>query len=200
MNQAQSITRRRTPTQALCQALLRLQGWQIIGLLPDIPKYLVVAAPHTTNWDFFYALMLKGATGVNLQWVGKDSLFRWPVGVLMKWLGGIPVNRRSRNNFVDQMVELFQSSDHLALAIAPEGTRKKAHYWKTGFYHMATGAQVPIVLIAIDYATRTLEIGPSLLPSGDIDNDFEMIRKFYEGKQGKYPAKQGSVQLRPDDQ
>jgi 1-acyl-sn-glycerol-3-phosphate acyltransferase len=200
MNQAQSITRRRNPTQALCQALLRLQRWQIIGFLPDIPKYLVVAAPHTTNWDFFYALMLKGATGVNLQWVGKDSLFRWPVGVLMKWLGGIPVNRRSRNNFVDQMVELFQSSDHLALAIAPEGTRKKAHYWKTGFYHMATGAQVPIVLIAIDYATRTLEIGPSLLPSGDIANDFEMIRKFYEVKQGKYPAKQGTVQLRPDDQ
>lgn len=200
MNQAHTLTRRRTPTQALCQALLRLQRWQIVGQFPDLPKYVVVGAPHTTNWDFFYSLLLKGATGVDLHWVGKDSLFRWPLGSLMKWLGGIPVNRRSRNNFVDQMVALFQRSDHLALAIAPEGTRRKAHYWKTGFYRMAEGANIPIVLIAINYDSRALEIGPLLFPSGDIEKDFEIIRKFYAGKRGKYPAKQSEVQLRSENE
>lgn len=199
MTQAQSLTHRRTPTQAFCQALLRLQKWQVFGNFPDLPKFIVIGAPHTTNWDFYYMLLIKGVTGVDLRWVGKDTLFRWPVGKIMKWLGGIPVNRRSRNNFVDQMIDLFKQYDRLALAITPEGTRSKVHHWKTGFYHMAVGAQVPVVLVAIDYLTRTIEIGPSLIPTGDIENDFAVIRAFYAGKQGKYPEKQGTIQLRPEN-
>jgi 1-acyl-sn-glycerol-3-phosphate acyltransferase len=200
MNQTQLLTRQRTPTQAICQALLRLQRWQIIGLFPVPPKCIVVGAPHTTNWDFYYMLLLKGATGVDLRWIGKEALFRWPFGGFMKWLGGIPVNRRIRNQLVDQMVELFQNYDRLALAITPEGTRSKAHYWKTGFYHIAMGVQAPVVLVAIDYSSRSLEFGPLLVPSGDIEKDFEIIRKFYTGKQGKYPVQQGEIRLRPENE
>lgn len=198
MNQAQAFTRRRTFSQVVSEGLLHLSRWRVLGHFPDLPKYIVVGAPHTTNWDFYYLLLVKGVTGVDLRWIGKDSLFRWPLGSLMKWSGGIPVNRRSRNNFVDQMVDLFSQYDSLALSLTPEGTRSKVNYWKTGFYHMAVGAQVPIVLVAIDYPSRTIEIGPLLIPSGDIECDFGIIRKFYDGKSGKYPAKQGAIQLRPD--
>lgn len=198
MNQSQTIVRRQTPLQALNLAFLRLLRWRITGSFPAAPKYLVVGAPHTTNWDFMFMLLLRGATGVNLHWVGKDSLFRWPLGGFLKRLGGIPVNRRIRANFVDQIIDLYNCREELAIAIAPEGTRKKAHYWRSGFYYMALGAQIPIQLVAVDYGRRTLEIGPLLQPSGDIDKDFVLIRRFYAGKQGKFPHFQGEVRLKDE--
>jgi 1-acyl-sn-glycerol-3-phosphate acyltransferase len=200
MNQVQLLNSQRSPAQVISQALLRRQKWQLIGAFPDLPKFITVGAPHTTNWDFYYMLLIKVITGVDLRWVGKDSLFRWPFGGLMKRLGGIPVNRRSSNNFVDQMVELFKANNSLALAITPEGTRSKTHYWRTGFYRMAVGAQVPIVLVAIDYSTRTIEIRPAFTPSGDIEKDFDLIRDFYAGKSGKYPTQQGKIQLRLENE
>jgi 1-acyl-sn-glycerol-3-phosphate acyltransferase len=197
MNQVQTISSRLTPAQAISQSILRLVRWRIIGRFPDQKKYIVIGAPHTTNWDFVLTLLFKSASGVNLQWIGKDSLFRWPFGGLMKWLGGIPVNRKIRNNFVDQMVEKFQQREQLTLAISPEGTRRKSHYWKTGFYYMAAGAQVPIQLVAINYADRSIEIGPLLAPDQGIEKTFGLIRKFYHDKKGKYPELQGEIQFQP---
>jgi len=198
MNQVQTISPRLTPMQVVSLSILRLRRWRIVGRFPDQSKYIVLGAPHTTNWDFVQMLLLKGATGVNLQWIGKDSLFRWPFGGLMKWLGGIPVNRKVRNNFVDQMVDQFREREQLTIGIAPEGTRKKSHYWKTGFYYMAAGAQVPIQLVAIDYGSRSLEIGPLLAPNLGIEKTFELIRKFYQDKKGKFPKLQGEIHYQPD--
>ena len=199
MNQVQTLSQRQNPVQSICLAILKIRRWKIIGSFPLIPKYLVVGAPHTSNWDWVNTILLKGASGVDIHWVGKDSLFRWPLGTLMKRLGGIPVNRRERANFTDQIIELFNSRSQLAIAIAPEGTRGKSTYWRSGFYYMAVGAQVPIQLVAMDYKNRTLEIGPLFSPSGEIDKDFTIIRKFYEGVQGKYPKHQGEIRLRPED-
>jgi len=109
---------------------MRLLGWRLINQVPTLDKYLVIAAPHTTNWDFFYMLLMRGASGVNFHWVGKDALFRFPMGGVMRWLGGIPVNRRIRANFVDQIVELFKQHKQLVLAIAPEGTRGRSVTWR----------------------------------------------------------------------
>lgn len=195
MNQVQTLNTRPTLTQIFTQAFCRLIRWRTIGAFPTLPKYLVIGAPHTSNWDFFYLLLIKGVTGVNLHWVGKDNLFRWPLGGLMRWLGGIPVDRRTRNNFVDQIIKLYEDNSQLVVGITPEGTRSKSTHWRSGFYYMALGAQVPIQLVGIDYKSRTLEIGPLITPSGDIEKDFVMIEKFYSGRIGKYPHKQGIVTL-----
>ena len=195
MNITQAFTPSLTLVQALSQALLRLTRWRIYGSFPALPKYIIVGAPHTSNWDFFYMLLIKGRTGVNIHWLGKDSLFRWPFGGLMKWLGGIPVNRGTRKNLVDQIVDNFQSNQELMIAITPEGTRSKSSYWKTGFYYMALGANVPIQLVSISYPAHILEIGPLVTPTGDIERDFEVIKSYYSDKTGKYPEKQGEIRV-----
>ncbi len=199
MNRIEIIVPPQTPGQYFGSAILRLCRWQIIGRFSDEPKFITIGAPHTTNWDFVMMLLLKIAVGVDMHWIGKDSLFHAPFGRIMKWSGGIPVNRRSRNNFVDQIVDLFNRRERLVIAITPEGTRSKANYWRTGFYYMALGANAPIQLVGIDYPSRTIEIGPLLMPSGDIEKDFGVIRKFYAEKNGKYPQKQGEILIKPED-
>jgi 1-acyl-sn-glycerol-3-phosphate acyltransferase len=154
-----------------------------------------MGAPHTSGWDLFYTLLLKYGAGIEMHWVGKDTLFRWPLGVLLRWLGGIPVNRRSRNNFVQQVVDIFDQQDELVVALAPEGTRSKTKYWKTGFYYIASGAQVPIALGFIDYENRTVGIGPTLVPSGDIQADFQQIKDFYAGINGRHPELQNEARI-----
>ena len=177
--------------------LMRVLGWRIINQFPTLDKYLVIAAPHTTNWDFFYMLLMRGASGMDIRWVGKDNLFRFPVGGVMRWLGGIPVNRRIRANFVDQIVTLYQQREQIAVVIAPEGTRGRSVSWRTGFYYMALGANVPIVMVGIDYPSKTLEISNSFQPSGDLQADFEIIRSFYKSKRGKYPDLQSEITVGP---
>lgn len=199
MSQVSPMVVLQTPTQFISRFVLRMLGWRIVGTFPDFAKYVVIGAPHTTNWDFFYMLLLKGATRTNLKWVGKDSLFRQPIGGIMRWLGGIPVNRRASQKFVDQVVALYNENENLIIAISPEGTRSKTNVWKSGFYYMAFGAGVPIVLVAIDYAHKMLEIGPAIVPSGEIRTDFEIIQRFYTNRIGKHPERQGRVELRPDD-
>lgn len=190
--------KRRPLTQLLCRLILRLAGWKTDITIPDTAKYVIIGAPHTSNLDFFLMLMLMGVSGLQLNWVGKDSLFRGPMGRIMRGLGGVPVNRRSSNRFVDQMVTAFKERDELALVIAPEGTRSKVHYWKTGFYYIAVGAGVPIVMAFIDAATKTTGIGPQLQPTGDIQADFAVIKSFYDGKVGIHPQRQGEISLRQE--
>jgi 1-acyl-sn-glycerol-3-phosphate acyltransferase len=184
-------------TKLLANWILKIIGWRVVGVFPDIPKFVLVGAPHTSNWDFLLTLLLMYSTGVRFNWIGKDSLFRPPFDKLFKKLGGIPVWRDRRSNFVSQIVEVFNRSKRLIIAISPEGTRSKITYWKTGFYYMALGAKVPLVLGFIDYGRRQVGIGPSFIPSGDIQADFCHLRDFYADKTGLYPEKQGAIEIQP---
>ena len=182
----------------LAQIILSLLSWKLDMNFPSEQKYILVGAPHTSNWDLFYTLLMVHAAGIKLHWIGKDSLFRGPLGPVMRRLGGIPVNRRSRNDFVSQMVKTLDENERMIIAIAPEGTRSKADYWKSGFYYIALGAKVPIALGFIDFAQKTLGIGPNFIPSGDLQADFPLIQAFYANITGKHPGRQGSIRLNPD--
>ena len=189
---------RNTFIQTLAQAGLRMKSWKLNVTLPASPKFVMIGAPHTSNWDLLSALVVKYGTGLNMHWIGKDTAFRWPLGGVMRRLGGIPVNRRSSNNFVAQIVEVFNRIDNLVLVISPEGTRSKSHYWKTGFYYIALGAQVPIALGFVDYSQKMVGIGPNFMPSGDIKADFHFIKEFYSGIKGRNPERQGEIKLNTD--
>jgi len=185
-------------TYTLATATLRLKSWKLDVNMPTAPKFVLVGAPHTSGLDLFYALMLAHGTGIKMNWIGKDSLFRWPFGGPMRWLGGIPVKRHSKQNFVQQVVDIFNRLERLVVAIAPEGTRGKADHWKTGFYYIAQGAGVPIALGFVDYKYKVVGIGPTIYPSGDIHADFDQIKTFYAGKTGRHPHLQGEARIRPD--
>ena len=182
-------------TNLLATAALRLKSWRLEVNMPTAPKFVLVGAPHTSSMDLFYALLLAHGTGIKMHWIGKDSLFRWPLGGAMRWLGGIPVKRDARQNFVTQMVNVFNQVERLVVAIAPEGTRGRADHWKTGFYYIAQGAGVPIALGFVDYKEKVVGIGPTIVPSGDIHADFAQIKAFYAGKTGRYPHKQGEARI-----
>jgi len=167
---------------------LALRGWRTQGTLPDVPKYVMIAAPHTSNWDLPVMLMMAFVMRADVFWMGKHSLFRGIYGPFFRWLGGVPVDRRKSNNLVDQTVDVFRQRDRFALVIAPEGTRKLTAYWKTGFYHIARGAGVPIVLGFIDYRKKVGGVGPVITPSGDLEHDMAEIREFYADITGKYSA------------
>lgn len=163
----------------------------------DSSRYILIGAYHTSNWDFVIGYLVMTAIGLNLNFVGKHTLFRWPLGPFMRWLGGIPVNRSISSNFVDQVISNFRQYDELIVAIAPEGTRKKTEYWKSGFYHIAIGAGVPIVLGFLDYASRTGGLGAVIHPTGDIQDDLKEIKNFYSSVQAKYSEKVGEIRVAP---
>jgi 1-acyl-sn-glycerol-3-phosphate acyltransferase len=194
--QTPASSRRVRLSQRIALLLIRLTGWKLVVNLPPTNKFVIVGAPHTSNWDLWHALLIMYGAGIRFNWVGKDTIFWWPLGILLRRLRGLPVNRRSRTNFVQQVVNLFAERESLAIAIAPEGTRSRAEGWRTGFYYIALGAEAPIALGYVDYATRTLGVGDSLTPTGDIDADFARIQAFYADKQGRWPALQGKVALR----
>lgn len=171
----------------LSAALLRVRGWKIEGQFPDLPKYVMIAAPHTTNWDFPIALGTCFALRNKIYWMGKHSLFKGPMGPLMRWLGGISVNRSRSNSLVQQVIDAYREADRLVVVIPPEGTRKKVTEWKTGFYHIAVGAGVPVVLAYVDFPNKRVGVGPTFYPSGDLDADMREIRAFYQGFRGKHP-------------
>lgn len=180
----------------LSKSVLRMFGWTVEKVIPLKEKYVLVGAPHTSNWDFPLGILGMLAMGLRFRWVGKHTIFRGPIGLMLKSIGGIPVDRRIRSSFINQMVELFNAEKNMIIAITPEGSRSKTLYWKTGFYYIALNATVPIALGYIDYSEKKIGIGYSLPPSGNIDKDIEIIRKFYEGKTGKYIEKQGEIRVR----
>jgi 1-acyl-sn-glycerol-3-phosphate acyltransferase len=180
--------------QKLALSIFRIFGWKVEGQLPDIPKYVTITS-HTSNWDLPVALLLTFAMKTKISIMAKDNLFRWPFGVLFKWLGCIPIDRKKSKNIVDQMIQVFRESKRLILVLAPEGTRKKVTYWKTGFYYIAKGANVPIVLGFIDYKRKVTGIGPVITPTGDIEADIERIQSFYASITGRFPEKAGKVDI-----
>jgi 1-acyl-sn-glycerol-3-phosphate acyltransferase len=181
--------------RAIARSVLWLTGWRTHVIPPPTFRYVVIGAPHTSNWDFVIALLLMIVEGIPIRLMGKDSVFRGPIGVLMRSLGAIPVNRRERTNMVDQVAAKFDEYDDLIIGISPEGTRSKVSRWRTGFYYIALKANVPIVMAYLDYQNKVCGLGPSIKPTGDIQADFMIIREFYSGIVGKYPQKQGEIVL-----
>lgn len=177
--------------------LLKILGWKTKGQLPQQAKYVLAVAPHTSNWDVFYGVILAFAMKLDARFIAKKELFRWPFSPLMKWLGGVPVDRTSASHLVDQMIAKFNASKKFVLAVAPEGTRHKTSYWKSGFYNIAIRAHVPIQLAFIDYASKAGGAGPLIYPTGDFDRDMQTIRNFYLTVKGKYPDNTGPVIIKP---
>ena len=178
-----------TVLRGLSIVFLKLAGWKVEGSLPsNAKKSVLIAAPHTSNWDLPYTLMVAFVLRLNPYWMGKESLFKPPFRGIMMWLGGIPVRRESSNNLVGASAEAIQRADgSLQLIVPPEGTRSKARYWKTGFYYIAVGAQVPIVMAYMDYARKVSGLGPVFIPTGDIEADMVDIKAFYAPFKGKNP-------------
>ena len=173
--------------RALSVTYLKLAGWQVQGALPaQAQKSVLIAAPHTSNWDLPYTLMVAFVLRLNIYWMGKASLFRFPFGPVMRWLGGIAVDRSKSNNLVLASAQAIQAADGaLQLIVPPEGTRSKTRYWKTGFYHIATTAQVPIVMAYMDYQRKISGLGPMFVPSGNVETDMVQIKAFYAPFKGK---------------
>lgn len=163
----------------LGRALLRLMGWRMVGALPDLPKCVIIAAPHTSNWDFVRGMSLVFALSLDARWIGKRELFRGPMGPLFRWLGGIPVDRSSPHGTVEDAVRAFHTAERMLLAIAPEGTRKAVPRWKTGFHRIAAAAGVPIVCGFFDTRRRLLGFGPVVAASDDMAGDIERLRAWY---------------------
>jgi 1-acyl-sn-glycerol-3-phosphate acyltransferase len=184
--------------RGLAFSFLKIFGWRLEGRLPDVDKLVVIAAPHTSNWDLPVLLSLAFALRTKASWLGKHTLFRLPFGFLFKWMGGIPVYRSASHNMVAQSVEMFRNSERLILAIPPEGTRSKVSHWKTGFYYIALGAEIPIAMAFIDYKRKVSGVGPTLFPTGDIEADMEIIRNFYATVTAKYPDKASLPALAQD--
>ena len=166
---------------------LRATGWHIEGEMPNVPKFIIVAAPHSSNWDLPHVLAAGLEFGVRVHWMGKDSLFKWPYGGFMRWLGGIPVDRSKANNAVAQMVERFAQEDKLILVIPPEGTRGKVSRWKSGFYHIAVGAKIPLALGFLDYKRKAAGIAKVFYPTGDYEKDLAEIQAFYATVTARHP-------------
>lgn len=165
---------------------IKLSGWTLDPAVPTVKKGVLVAAPHTSNWDLSFMLAAAWALGIRVSWAGKSDLFRFPFGGVMRRLGGIAIDRSKRGNQVQALADLLIHADNLYLAIPPSGTRKKVEFWKSGFYHVARTANVPILLAFLDYGKKHLGIGPALEPSGEIRADMDKVRAFYDGMQGKY--------------
>lgn len=166
------------------------KGWDTSLRFPyhDLKKYIFIVAPHTSNWDFMIGLAYRNYLGLNyVNYLGKKELFNPPFGFVFRWLGGIPVDRSSSHNLVDDAVKLFNSRKSFSIALAPEGTRKKVDKLKTGFYYISLKAQVPIIMVGFDYKNRTLPFGKPFIPSGDFEKDMEVIYSFYRHIEGKNP-------------
>jgi 1-acyl-sn-glycerol-3-phosphate acyltransferase len=178
-----------TLLRAGSRVFLKIAGWRIEGALPPgVHKCVLIAAPHTSNWDLPYTLMTAFVLRLHPYWMGKASIFKPPFGPLMRWLGGIAVDRAQSTNLVAASVEALKAADGpVQLIVPPEGTRSKVTRWKTGFYYIAVGAEVPVLLAYMDYAEKRAGLGPVFTPTGDVDRDMEAIKAFYAPFKGKYP-------------
>jgi 1-acyl-sn-glycerol-3-phosphate acyltransferase len=174
-------------TRALGHAALRLLGWRVEGEVPNLPKFVVAVAPHTSNWDFVVGVAAMFALDLRIAFLGKHTLFRWPFGRLMRWMGGIPVDRASPHGVVDQSIDAFTRTERRILAIAPEGTRRPVAHFKSGFLQIARGAKVPVVLASLDYAARCVRFGSTFEPGEDIEADRRRTEAYFATVRGRRP-------------
>lgn len=183
------------PVEAVARALLRAAGWSLRGSAPPLGKYLLIAAPHTSDADFFVMLPAAWAWGVRVHWLGKQELFRGALGPVMRAIGGIPVTRGARGDLVQQAADAFQREAQLVVAVLPKGTRGARPTWRSGFYAIARSAHVPLVMVSADYATRTLRISEPLTLTGDVQRDMNAVRAFYAGVQGRRSDRNDVIRL-----
>ncbi len=180
----------------LSKWILKTLGWTLHADYPDTAKYVVIAAPHTSNWDFPLGILANWAMQLNVRYFGKHTLFFWPWGWFFRALGGEPVRRGYSANLIRQIADAFENSDRLVFALAPEGTRSKTDHWKTGFYRIAKAAGVPIVMGYLDFGHKQVGIGGAFMPGDDIEADFRLIREFYKNRLGKHPEKTSLIRVR----
>jgi 1-acyl-sn-glycerol-3-phosphate acyltransferase len=180
----------------LARLIFFLAGWKAEGTVHQPPRFVLIAAPHTSNWDAFIMITAAYIFRVKMTWFVKREAFFFPLGTVLRFFGAIPIDRSKRTNMVGQAIEQLSASDHLILAVPPEGTRKHSPHWKTGFYHIAHGAGVPIVLGYIDYGRKAAGLGPAFVPTGDIEADFEVFRDFYAKITPRFPERRGTVAVR----
>ena len=176
-------------TRGICAGYLRVSGWKVRGDWPMLDKAVLVAAPHTSNWDGLNMLATAGFYRVKLRWMGKRALTQGPFGGIVRWLGCVPIDRSGAHDVVRAMTEAFAAEDRMILAIPPEGTRSAVRDWKTGFYHIAHAAGVPLILSVLDYGTKTVSLAAVVHPSGDYDADLAVIKGYYAEAVGRRPEK-----------
>lgn len=167
--------------------MLKLSGWRIVGEMPNEKKFIMAVAPHTSNWDFLVGIQVKFALNLRLHFLAKDSLFFWPFGIWLKYIGGMPINRRAAHGVVGQMVDKFEQKEQLIIVVAPEGTRSKVERWKTGFLQIAKRASVPVVPVQMDYRTKQIIFFPARHVEGDIPVEIDNFIAVYEQSSAKNP-------------
>ena len=175
----------------IASAILAIIGWRAIGKPLNNQRFVLIGAPHTSNWDFPLMLMVVLKLRLKPNWMGKHSLFMFPFGGFMRWLGGIPIDRSQHNGVVDQVVEQYRQNPQLVVLVPPEGTRKQVKEWKTGFYHIARNAGVPILMGYLDVGKKEAGLADFFFPTGDTEADILAIRAFYADKKGIRPANAG---------
>lgn len=183
----------------LSHVLVRALGWRITGERPQERKVMILGAPHTSNLDYFLTLALIHHFRLPLRYLIKDQVFRGPWAPLLRSLGGIPVDRSKANNLVEGIINTIKAQDEIAIGVLPEGTRKYVPYWKSGFYHIATGAEIPIYPVSVDGPNKHLHMGPSLIPSGDIEADMELLANFFGDIKGVVPENSAPIRLKPKE-
>jgi 1-acyl-sn-glycerol-3-phosphate acyltransferase len=181
----------------LAKLIFRVSGWKTEGVVPEPLRFVIIAAPHTSNWDAFIMLVAAHVFRVKMAWFVKETAFFFPLGPILRLFGGVPIDRTASRNVVGHAIARFKESERLILAVPPEATRKKSRFWKTGFYHIARGAGVPIVLGYLDYRRKVAGLGPAFVPTGDIEADFCVFEKFYASVTPKFPAQRGTVAVDP---
>lgn len=174
-------------TRGFGRTAFRIFGWRFEGAIPNLPKFVIAGGPHTSNWDLPLALTAIWAAGVRVSWLGKHTAFWWPLGAIWRRLGGVPVDRTAPVGVVQQIVDQFEQREQWILGLSPEGTRKKVEKWKTGFYRIAHGAELPILPLGLDYSRKTIIFGDLIMPTGDADVEIEQIRRFLAQSIGKNP-------------
>lgn len=179
--------------RGLARLLLRLGGWTSVGGYPDVDKAVIIAAPHTSNWDGIWAMIYKIAHGIDLHFFAKHSLFWFPMSALLRSLGGLSLDRSAPGSAIQKAVAEFENNDSYYFALAPEGTRRLKSGWKSGFYRLALAADVPVILGFLDYGSKRLGLGPSIWLTGDRSADLARIAEFYAGIEARWPAKASPV-------
>lgn len=173
-------------------------GWRFEGEIPQVERAVLIAAPHTSNWDLPHMLATAWVLRLRVSWLGKHTLFRGPFGWLFRKLGGIPVDRRAPQGLVQQVADALRTSDKLIVAVPPSGTRSRAALWKSGFYWIAHTAGVPVVCGYLDFATRRASLGYTFEPTGDVKADMDRVRAFYDGVRGKHPDFETPILLKEE--
>lgn len=176
---------------ALGRFMMGVRGWRVEGSLPDVPRMVLIVAPHTSNWDFPTGVWVKLAMRLGARFVGKHTLFRFPLGIFMRWLGGVPVDRNAAMGFVGEAARAVRESERMTLVIAPEGTRRRADKWKSGFYRIAVEAGVPIVSAGFDYPRKVIFFTPPFEPTGDYERDVEFLRGQFRPEMALRPENYG---------